>query len=212
MRLAFALLILCAAMALDAAASAAQSGPESPLRLTEFLAGPARDWDQSGSFSSRDDEWVEVKNTGDDALDLSGYLISDGDSLPRFAFTGTLGGQERRVVFGRDSYAWERASGHPAFGLSLGNTGDAVLLWRVVEAETLLVDSYAYGSHEAAGDRAVGRLNDNGPWQLFDGLNPYTGTTPPQGNQCEPTPGALNLCGTTRVEPVTWGRLKALYR
>jgi hypothetical protein len=182
------------------------------LRLTEILAGPARDWDQSGAFSSRDDEWVELKNTGPTPLDLSPFFITDGDSIPRCGLSGTLAAGGRRVIFGGDAYAWERENGHPAFGLSLGNTGDTVILWEVAAGETLQVDAYAYRSHEAAADRSIARILDDGAWELFDGLNPYTGSTPPAGNLCGPTPGDLNQCVVTPARAVTWGGLKARYR
>jgi hypothetical protein len=182
------------------------------LQINEILAGPARDWNQSGDFSTRDDEWVELRNTGPDAIDLSGYLITDGDRLPRFVPQGTLASDAIRLVYGRDSFDWERAHGFPAFGLSLGNTGDAVMLWQVVGPDTVLVDSYTYKSHEAAADRSVGRMPESGTWSLFDSLNPYTGTTPPTGNGCEPSPGAPNLCVPTPARETTWGRLKSLYR
>jgi hypothetical protein len=182
------------------------------LLLNEFVAGPARDWDGSGAVSTRDDEWIEVFNGAPEALELSSFLVTDSDRLPRYAFSGTLGPGERRLVFGRQSYDWEKASGFPAYGLSLSNTGDTVMLWQVAGAETLLVDSYAYQSHEAAADRAVGRKPDGGAWVLFDGLNPYVGTTPPLGNGCTPTPGLANVCDDTPAQTPTWGRLKALYR
>jgi hypothetical protein len=182
------------------------------LLLNEFVAGPARDWDGSGAFSTRDDEWIEVYNAGGETLDLSSYLVTDAELLPRFAFAGTLDPGSRRLVSGKDSYDWEKAHGFPAYGLSLGNTGDTVMLWQVAGAETVLVDSYAYKSHEAAADRAVGRSPDGGAWALFDGLNPYVGTTPPPGTACTPSPGLANLCENTPARPATWGRLKALYR
>jgi len=182
------------------------------LRLNEFLAGPARDWDGNGTLSTRDDEWIEVVNAGSEALDLSVYLLTDGDRIPRYAFAGTLAGGARRVVFGRESYDWEKATGHPAYGLSLSNSGDTVMLWQVTGADTALVDSYAYKSHEAAADRAVGRAPDGGAWALFDGLNPYVGTTPPPGTGCSPTPGTANACTNTPARPSTWGKLKAIYR
>jgi hypothetical protein len=185
---------------------------ESPLKLNEFLAGPARDWDGSGTVSTRDDEWVEVANTGAAALDLAGYLITDGDRLPRLALSGTLAPGGLRVAFGKESYDWERANGFPAFGLSLGNTGDKVSLWQVVGPDTVLVDSYTYLSHEAASDRAVGRTPDGGAWALLDGLNPYAGTTAPRGTGCMPSPGGSNLCGVTPTRAVSWGRVKTLYR
>ena len=183
-----------------------------PLEINELLAGPARDWDGSGALSTRDDEWVEVRNTTAAPLDLAGFIITDGDSLPRFALSGMLGAGERRVVFGKESYDWERAHGQPAFGLSLSNSGDAVVLWQVQGADTVVVDAYTYKSHEAAADRAVGRLNDAGTWGLFDSLNPYTGTTLPVGSGCAPSPGAANTCGVTAVRHPSWGGLKLLYR
>ena len=182
------------------------------VRLNEFLAGPARDWDGSGAFSSRDDEWIEIANTGAGAVDLAGCFVTDGDSIPRYAFSGNLGAGDVRLVTGKMSYDWEKASGQPAYGLSLGNSGDAVILWLVSGADTLLVDSYTYRSHEAAADRSIGRAADTGAWQLFDGLDPYTGTLTPAGNSCVPTPGAANACKSSPARTVTWGALKAVYR
>ena len=194
-------------------APTAPAHAQSPLRLNEFMAGPARDWDGSGTFSSRDDEWVEVVNAGATPLALDGFIITDGDSLPRFALSGSLAPGDHRMVTGKESYDWEKATGHPAFGLSLANSGDAVMLWQVVGAETLRVDAYTYTSHEAAADRAMGRSPDaTGAWVIFDALDPYTGTTPPQGNGCAPTPGAANACGSTPVRSVPWGRLRTIYR
>ena len=185
----------------------------SPLVLNEILAGPARDWDGNGLFSSRDDEWVEILNIDAAPLDLPGWLITDGDQIPRYGLSGNLAPGRRRVIFGSDAYNWERANGQPAFGLSLSNSGDKVMLWKVTGADTVLMDSYAYSSHEAAADRSIGRVPDgSGTWVLFDGLDPYTGTLPPLGNGCAPTPGAPNACGDTPVGHQTWGRVKTLYR
>jgi len=182
------------------------------VRLNEILAGPARDWDGSGAFSSRDDEWIEIANAGAADADLSGFFVTDGDSVPRYAFSGALAPGAVLLVTGKMSYDWERANGQPAFGLSLGNSGDAVLLWQVVGPDTVLVDTYAYRSHEAAADRASARAADTGEWQLFDALNPYTGTLLPQGTLCAPTPGAPNACASTPARVTTWGRLKTMAR
>jgi hypothetical protein len=182
------------------------------VRLNEILAGPARDWDGSGAFSSRDDEWIEIVNTGAAAADLAGFFVTDGDTLPRYAFSGPLAPGATLLVTGRMSYDWERANGQPAFGLSLGNSGDSVLLWQVSGPDTVLVDAYTYKSHEAAADRASGRATDTGEWQLFDSLSPYTGTLLPQGNRCAPTPGSPNVCTSTPARARSWGEVKSLYR
>ncbi len=205
--LALALAVLCPPPGTDPALAAAPG-----LVLNEFLAGPARDWNGSGAVSTRDDEWVEVFNAGGSTVDLSAYVITDSDRVPRMALSGALAPGGRRLVFGSDSYAWEKAQGYPAYGLSLGNSADGVMLWQVAGAETLLVDSYTYKSHEAAADRAVGRRADGGEWVLLDALDPYSGTTPPLGTGCEPTPGAENRCGNVPALTSTWGRIKSLYR
>jgi hypothetical protein len=195
------------------ACSAGSACAQSVLRLNEIMAGPSRDWNGDGLYSSRDDEWVELVNTATYTLALDGFVLTDADSVPRYALSGSLGPGERLMVTGKQSYDWEKANGQPAYGLSLGNTSDAALLWRIAGPETLLVDSYAYTSHQAAADRSVGRSPDGtGGWVLFDSLNPYTGALVPAGTGCVPSPAALNVCGTTPARPVTWGRLKTLYR
>lgn len=205
----FLALAACAYLAPPAARAAA---PAAGVVISEFLAGPSTDWNGSGAYSSRDDEWVEVFNTGATPADLSTFFLTDGDSIPRYAFTGSLAPGERRIVFGSDAYDWERATGHPAFGLSLANSGDAVMLWQIAGPDTAVADAYTYRSHEAAADRAVGRLNDYGAWVLFDGLNPYTGTIAPFGTGCLPSPNAGTACGATVTRRATWGRLKTMYR
>lgn len=206
----FCVLILLLVTVPTAAPRPACAAPD--IRLSEFLAGPTRDWDGNGTFSSRDDEWIEIVNGGTSTADLSPYFFTDGDSIPRFGFTGTLAPGAVLLVTGAASVEWERATGHPIFGLSLANTGDKTLLWKVTGSDTTLVDSYTYRSHEAATDRAVGRTPDGGEWKLEDGLSPYTGTTPPISTGCTPTPGAPNDCGVTAVSHETWGRLKAHFR
>jgi hypothetical protein len=207
------MLKLASIVVLVAASLAALSLPgHAGMVLNEFLAGPARDWDGNGTLSTRDDEWVEIWNAGPGSTDLAAFFLTDGDSIPRYGFSGILGPGERRLVFGGDAVTWERAHGYPVFGLSLGNTGDHVMLWQVSGTDTTLVDSYAYLSHEAAADRAVGRVTDGGNWVLFDALDPYTGSTPPIGSGCPPSPGAPNSCGITPTLHASWGRIKALYR
>ena len=116
------------------------------------------------------------------------------------------------LVTGTLSVAWERATAHPVFGLSLGNTGDQVLLWQVTGSDTTLVDGYTYKAHESAADRASGRSSDGSEWKLEDQLNPYTGAALPAGTGCPPTPGAPNSCGVTPTRHETWGRVKSIWR
>jgi hypothetical protein len=204
--------LLCCTLILAALGPApALAAPD--VRLAEILAGPARDWDGNGTFSSRDDEWIEIFNGGAATADLTPYFVTDGDSIPRMGFAGTtLAAGAALLVTGAMSVTWERATAHPVFGLSLGNTGDKVLLWKVTGTDTTLVDGYTYKTHEAAADRAVGRTADGSEWRLEDALDPYTGTLPPNGTGCSPTPGVPNNCGAVPTRAASWGQVKALYR
>ena len=176
--------------------------------LNEMLADPAQDWDGDGNLHSRDDEWVEIFNAGTEMVDLTGYRLAGADTVWRFEFTGFLAPGAHRVVYGSDSYAWEKATGNPAFGLRLSNSGSELQLWRLTHSDSVLVDAYAYLDHEADDDRSSGRMPDGDPeWHLFDGLNAYENDTPPLGTGCMPSPGEVVSC-VTPVRRMSWGSLK----
>jgi hypothetical protein len=192
------------------AASGAQPARANPaVALNEMLADPARDWDGDQAVNAADDEWVEIVNTGAVPADLTGLMLGDPDRVWAYGFSGSLPVEGKIVVFGSASKAWQAANGHSAFGLRLANTGDTVVLWLVTATDTTVVDQFTFLDHEAEDDRSSGRRPDGGQtWELFDGLNPYSGSTPPPGNGCVPSPGLPNNCATP-VEPSTWGQIKA---
>jgi len=192
-------------------AHAASPDALEPLMLNEILADPQRDWNGDGVLNSRDDEWVEIVNVGISAVTLDDYLLAGADTSWRYGFSGGLAPGGVLVVYGSQSYAWENANGAPRFGLRLVNTGGTIGLWRVVNGDTVLVDSYSFQDHEADPDRSTGRFPDGaGSWRVFDALNVYTGSKLPLGTGCMPSPGHLFQCPTP-VQIVTWGRLKARY-
>jgi len=184
------------------------------IRLNEILADPASDWDGDGTLSSKNDEWVEVVNTGASSVDLSAYRLTDlsGGTDFRFALSGTLAPGAVKVYYGADVVAWQSANGVGSFGLSLNNGGDTVFLYRIAGSDTSVVDSYAYSAAEVLDNRSAGRMpNGTGDWVCFDGLNPYTGTPPPMSTGCIPSPGAGTDCATP-VEKASWGKVKSNYR
>jgi hypothetical protein len=188
----------------------ARGQSEGGLRLSEVLAGPARDWDGDGVYDSRADEWLEVVNTGVAPLDLSPFRVSDADSTIRYEFSGTLMPGAVFVVMGSTAENQQRALGRPVTGLSLNNGGDSVILFRVMGSDTVRVDGRHYNTIEAATDRSTGWVTDPSTWVLFDALNPYTGTGQPAPTGCAPTPGGRNGCPTSVAE-TTWGKIKQLY-
>lgn len=203
---ALALALILPALAGSAAPACGQ------VLVNEIMADPAGDWDGDSTYSFRDDEWVEIVNTGPSIVSLAGFRLAGADTSWRYEFSGTLDPGAVTVVYGSQSYAWEQANGEPAYGLRLGNTGGYIALWRIAGEDTVLADCYTYADHEAEDDRSTGRYPDGAEtWKVFDGMNPYDGTEPPAGTGCLPSPGAPATC-TTPVEASTWGLLKRLYR
>ncbi|MFH1845003.1 MAG: lamin tail domain-containing protein [bacterium] len=186
------------------------------LQLSETMADPASDWNSDGEVHFRDDEYVEVTNTGPDPVDLHEYFVRDalGDDAHLNLF-GVLNAGEVAVFYGHHAVAWQQEVGLAATGLSLNNGGDTVELWQGDPnlPASQMVDVLIYEDHEADDDRASGRLHLNGDWALFDGLNPYDGTTEPLSTMCDPSPGVLNDCQPlVPAEIVSWGELKTTYR
>jgi hypothetical protein len=205
--------LLAAALAASLAARVvpfARGQIESGLRLSEILAGPARDWDGDGVYDSRKDEWVELVNDGAAPVDLSPYRIADADSTVRYELDGTLLPGALRVITGAMAEAQQRAAGRTATGLSLNNSGDEVIVFRVEDGDTVRADARRYNSIEGASDRSTGWVKETGGWALFDGLNPYTGSGEPRPTGCAPTPGVSNGCPTAASE-TSWGKIKRMY-
>lgn len=207
MRILVYLILGC--VALGGSADPGSCGPV----LNEVMADPASDWDGSGAYSSRDDEWVEIYNPGTSTLTLDGYLIGDADLSPLYGFNGTLAPHTYKLVTGMEAVAYQQTHALGAYGLRLGNDGDTVTLLHVVGADTLLVDSYTYNTYEAEDDRSSGRRPDgSATWQLFDAMNPYSGTVEPVGTGLLPTPGDSNGGVPVPAIATTWGSIRAVYR
>ncbi len=201
---------LCVILAASAATTGISNGQ---VLINEYMPDPARDWDGDGEYNYRNDEWVEILNTGDLSIDLTGFLLRDGGDqiLWRYGFSGELAPGETRVVYGSDALAWEESNGFPRYGLSLNNAGDELFLCHVVEAETLVVDTAAFG-RSAVDDRSIGRtVADVGVWAIFDAWNPCPDSCSPAGNGCIPTPGEVNNC-TTALAERSWGSIKMIKR
>jgi hypothetical protein len=208
----FLVIVVAAGVVVGIARS--QSAPHAPsdLRLSEILASPARDWDEDGAFVARQDEWVELRNTGSVAVSLGEYYVTDNDSTLRIVPAGILQPGAIVVVTGRMAEDWQRVAGRTVTGLSLNNAGDTVRLFHMGASDTVEVDTKAYNSIEGGTDRSTGTLEGaGGVWALFDGLNPYTGSGQPPGTGCAPTPGIQNDCPLD-VESTTWGKIKMRFR
>ncbi len=189
---------------------------DAAVLIAEICADPASDWDGDGAVDSRDDEWIEILNTGPEAVDLTAYYVRDalGDG-PHLRLSGVLAPGASAAFLGSDAAAWQAESGEGSAGLSLNNAGDLVQLFlgHPLEADAVMVDVVAYDDHVADDDRSTALMLPEGDWVLCDALNPYGGALEPVGTGCPPTPGAANVCeGLVPNERVDWGHLKSAWR
>lgn len=143
------------------------SGPT--VIINEVLADPpmdlAGDANGDGVRSFSDDEFVELVNVSAEAVDLSGYTISDGVRV-RFTFpAGTLleAGQAAVVFGGGTPTGFIAATFTTTDGLGLTNTGDSVTL---ADAEGNVVDEMSFGT-EGGNDRSLTRAIDGDPEASF---------------------------------------------
>jgi hypothetical protein len=184
-------------------------GASAAVVLNEMMPDPASDWSPSDGdveYHSLEDEWVEIFNTGPEAVDVTGWRLRDAvsDSSWRFGFTGVLEPGGFFVVYGNESYQWEESNGFSKNGLSLNNSGDTVTL--VASDLVTIMDQISYESQDIGDDRSYGRVPDGSEdWMCNDGLNPAN----PPGSGIPPTPGMPNT--SAPVESSDWTRIKTLF-
>lgn len=145
------------------------AAPVTPtIQISEILYNPS---------SAEDDwEWVEIQNFGDEAVDLSGWVLDDANSVFHDAATiasGVVEAGETAVLYNADDLsadafaeAWGARLNLVALtdwgANALNNGGDTVALW----------SSFAdYDGDQATFANAVDRVDydDSGDWPADDG-------------------------------------------
>lgn len=175
--------IVAVMLAVGPAAGPAATPAAAQIVFNEILPAPSTDWNSDGSFSSSEDEWIELINAGPDSVDTDGWFLTDATGTPRFGLAGPLAPGEPLFVTGELSADWESANGFSAVGLSLNNSGDTLELFQVAGGTTTSVDLVEYGS--LAADVSWGRDPDGtGAWRAFDLFD--------GGSGGQPTPGSPN--------------------
>jgi beta-lactamase superfamily II metal-dependent hydrolase len=161
-------------------------GGLSAVVINEYLPAPQTDWNGSGSYSSPDDEWIELYNKSSLPVDLGGAKLDDipnGGSSPYTIPAGTLIPAGGVLVFYGSTTR-----------ISLNNTGDTVQL--LAPDGVTVIDSRIYGS--TVYDRSEGRWPDgSSTWAYFTG-------PAPGGTSGAPSPGSLNGGPATPTPTPTW--------
>ncbi len=145
------------------------NGPD--IFINEFMAlNTSTVMDPQGEY----EDWVELFNPGNEAVNLTGYHLSDDPNSPaRWAFPpGTIIPPEDFLIVWCDSDPLDLGL-HTNFKLSA--SGEAIGLYGPVGAGTPVIDEYIFGLQTA--DISLGRFPDGTEqWTFFD----------------HPTPGASN--------------------
>jgi len=145
-----------------------------PVVVNEFLADPdlvAGDANCDGIIDPYDDEFIEIVNRGEEAIDLTGVTLSDSYSVRHVIGSVTLMKNQVLVVFGggtplldgssassdshcRDVTSWAFIETATTGGLALSNTGDDIT---VTHPSGVVLTSLSYGD-EASMNESVVRI------------------------------------------------------
>ena len=144
------------------------TSPHGALFINEVLAKNVAAQNIGGTFP----DWIELRNTGAAALDLTGKSITDtADVKNKFVFTAG-------TVIPAGGYLVLYADGGTGPGIHLGfeleSEGDQVFLYDTAASGQALIDSVGFGPQAA--DFSIGRTGA--------GLDVWT--------LCPPSPGAAN--------------------
>ena len=122
--------------------------PADVLQISEVMPNPDACSDDVG-------EWVEIRNTGDRAVDLTGLRLGDALSDGDVGATRLLGAGERAILARSDEACVPTVDG--TFAAALSNGGDDVVLLR---PDGEILDTMSYPD----GDAGVSWVRDGGGW------------------------------------------------
>ena len=161
------------------------SAAETSLVINEFMASNNTSFqDPQGQY----DDWIEIHNYGDDAIDIGGMYLTDDDPCspsPDWWQIPTGYPEQTTIAAGGYLLIWadnETSQGPLHMDFALGASGEYIGL---SDADMNLLDMIAFGPQ--GGDDSYGRLPDaSDNWQSFvhDTIAP---PTPGQANGGEAT-------------------------
>ena len=144
-------------VAVVAAGAVAMAGlARAGVEISEVMADNGKSVVTAGGVAGLD--WVELRNTGSEAVDLSGWLVTD-DPAKDASLWRAIGGAATipaggtLVVFADSSFTdWNAADAHVAIGFS--SNGEDVVL---ANPEGTIVDQFSFG--DQLKDVSFGRVN-----------------------------------------------------
>ncbi|MEI6221269.1 MAG: lamin tail domain-containing protein [bacterium] len=139
-----------------------QAIPYGVIELSEFLPAPgsSHDWDGSGKADG-DDEWIELYNSSDAMVNLSGWMLDDGENGSKayvLPATASIGVNGYAVFYKKDTK------------IALNNDTDTV---RLLRPDGTIEESYLYS--KAKTDQSFVKVA--GAWQLSSSPSPGYSTS-----------------------------------
>ncbi len=170
------------------------------VNLNEYMPDPATDWNGSG-MADQDDEYIELYNANEVAVDLSGWRLDDVDDGFRYGAGATS--TDSAAPAGSPAYPLPPGTTIPGrgfllvfrsqSGIALNNDGDWV---RLLRPDGAVVEAVAYSS--SRDDQAASKVVDGGSeWTRSYPPSPGSSNTP--GGTPTPTPTATPQLTPTPV-------------
>lgn len=159
----------------------------SGISLNEFMPDPANDWNEDG-VSDALDEYIELYNANDLAVNVGGWQLDDVDDTAGRAFYGSAGSRTYvippgTVIPARGFLVFFRAQ----TGVALNNDGDQV---RLLHPDGVVVEAFEYptsGNDEAYSKTADGGAEWTRDYPPSPGSSNQAGAPPPTAT-ATPTP------------------------
>ncbi|MBL8788688.1 MAG: lamin tail domain-containing protein [Deltaproteobacteria bacterium] len=146
------------------------------LVINEIVSNPNADFNKDGTKDTSADEYVELVNAGNKALDLAGWTLSDattsrhrfptGTSIPPGGALVVFGGGQASLVAGTTVVQIASTK-----ALGLNNTGDSVV---VSDKDGIVVARVDFGS--VVSGKSWARAKDLDPSAAFSAVAPSPGT------------------------------------
>lgn len=155
----------------------------------------------AGTEDNSNDEWIELYNTTDQIVDLTGWTINDDSGSSIYALSGSIAAHGYYLAEDREE-AVNPNTANAVINVSLANTGDSLVLY---DAASVLIDAvnssggawfFGNATTKATMERKDPLLSGDlpGNWATYAGSGgPATGAL---GSLIMGTPGALNSVST----------------
>ena len=145
----------------------------------------------AGTFASANDEWIELYNTSNEAINLTGWTLTDGGDI-RINLHGTISSRGYFLLERTDNSTIVDISANQIYRGNLRNSGETL---RLTDPTGSLVDSAngsggSWPAGDAASRKSMERVGQGGNWGTFTGVGGAGHDA--AGNPIQGTPGRKN--------------------